>query len=132
MAGPSVQIYDVPSPLSGLTTSTSFPLPAWSTVLLDGSSLRKFLGDFIFQTGHSDQETLLIDGLLQCLDVRLHLLLHPLSQAAQITAAWFLGKSIKTKTKQKNQFKLIKNVLTKTIIGKRTVNVNTHISLSNV
>lgn len=77
-----------PAQLCGLTTSAAVPLPARPAVLLDGSSLGEFLSHLVFQPGHSDQKTLLIDGLLQRFDVRFHLLLHALSEAAQIAASW--------------------------------------------
>lgn len=48
----------------------------------------EFLGDLVFQTGDSDQEALLVDGLLQGLDVSFNLLLHPLSEAAKIATPW--------------------------------------------
>lgn len=74
--------------LSSPTTSAAVLLPARATVLLNGSGLGKLLGHLIFQTSNSDQEALLVDGLLQGLDVRLHLPLHPLPEAAEIAAPW--------------------------------------------
>lgn len=74
--------------LSGLTTSATVPLPARAAVLLNGSSLGKLLGHLVFQTGNSDQEALLVDGLLQSLDISLNLLLHALSEAAEIATPW--------------------------------------------
>lgn len=72
----------------GLTTSAAVPLPARSAVLLNGGSLGELLGHLVLQAGHSDEESLLVDGLLQSLDVGLHLLLHALSEAAQVAASW--------------------------------------------
>lgn len=79
-----------PAPVqpSGLTTSAALPLPARPTVLLSGSSLGEFLGHLVFQTSDSDQKALLVDGLLQSLDVSFNLLLHALSEAAEIAAPW--------------------------------------------
>lgn len=74
--------------LSGLTTSAAVPLPAGPTVLLNGSSLGKFLGHLVFQTSNSDQEALLVDGLLQSFYICLNLLLHALSEAAEIATPW--------------------------------------------
>lgn len=74
-------------PAVGLTTSAAVPLPARSTVLLDGGSLGQLLGHLVLQAGHPDQKPLLVDGLLQSLDVGLHLLLHALSEAAQVAAS---------------------------------------------
>lgn len=71
-----------------LTTSAAVPLPARSAVLLNGSSLGEFLSHLVLQPGDADQKTLLIDGLLQRFDVSFHLLLHALSEAAQIAASW--------------------------------------------
>lgn len=50
--------------------------------------MRQFLGHLVLQAGHPDQEALLVDGLLQGFDVGLHLLLHALSQAAEVAAPW--------------------------------------------
>lgn len=72
--------------VSGLTTSATVPLPAWSTVLLNGGSLGELLCHLVFQPSDSDQKALLVDGLLQSLNVRLNLFLHALSEAAQIAA----------------------------------------------
>ena len=73
----------------GLTTAAAVLLAAGPAVLgSGGGAWRKLLGDLVLQARHADQETLLVDGLLQGLDVRLHLLLHALAQAAQVTAAW--------------------------------------------
>lgn len=69
-----------------LTTSTAVPLPAGATVLLDGGRVWQLLGHLVLQAGHPDQEALLVDGLLQGFDVGLHLLLHALSEAAEVAA----------------------------------------------
>lgn len=71
-----------------LTTATAVPLPAGAAVLLHGSRVRQLLGHLVLQASHPDQEALLVDGLLQCFDVGLHLLLHALSEAAEVAAPW--------------------------------------------
>lgn len=69
-----------------LTTAPVVPLFPGPAVLLPLGGPCQFLCHLVLQPRHADQEALLVDGLLQGLDGGLHLLLHALSQAVEVTA----------------------------------------------